>query len=164
MKEYDDMSEDEDLDEIDLENISADYIKPSQQSSNQKNIWGEDLIKKRDRSVKNGALETNQPDFLKMTSTGRAGRKQDTLNDPYDSNFLKNPFGNPFMEGKKSLADIILGEQEDPDDNYNGYRPSLNYAMQRKLESMDRKFGKLNILKEDRDVELGFDLEEDDND
>ena len=168
MMEYDgdDMSEDEDLDEIDLENISAEYIKPSQKSSNQKNVWGEDLVKKRDRSIKNGALETHMPDFLKMTSTGRAGRKQDTLNDPYDSNFLKNPFGNPFTEGKKSLADIILGEQEEPDNNYNGYRQSLDYAMQRKLESMDKKFGKLNIniLKEDKDVELGFDLEEDDND
>tara|TARA_R110001592_G_scaffold6744_3_gene36391 strand:- start:3122 stop:5152 length:2031 start_codon:yes stop_codon:yes gene_type:complete len=164
MKEYDDMSEDESIDEIDLENISAEYIKPSQQSSNRKNVWGEDLIKKRDRSIKNGALETGMPDFLKMTSTGRAGRKQDTLNDPYDSNFLKNPFGNPFMEGKKSLADIILGEQPEPDNNYSGYRPSLDYAMKRKLESIDKKFGKLKIIKEDKDIELGFELEEDDND
>ena len=163
MKEYDDVSE-EDLDEIDLENISADYIVPSQSSSQQKNVWGEDLIKKRDRSVKNGALETNMPDFHKMTSTGKAGRKQDTLNNPYDTDFLNNPFGNVFKESKKSLADIILGEQEEPDNNYSGYRPALDYSMQRTLESMDKKFGKLKILKEDKDIELGFELEEDDND
>ena len=163
MREYDDVSE-EDLDEIDLENISADYITPSQSSSRQKNVWGEDLIKKRDRSVKNGALETNMPDFRKMTSTGKAGRKQDTLNNPYDTDFLNNPFGNVFKESKKSLADIILGEQEEPDNNYSGYRPALDYSMQRTLESMDKKFGKLKILKEDKDIELGFELEEDDND
>tara|TARA_B100002019_G_scaffold124552_1_gene107303 strand:+ start:16845 stop:18872 length:2028 start_codon:yes stop_codon:yes gene_type:complete len=163
MAEYDEVSE-EDLDEIDLENISAEYIKPSQVSSRQKNVFGDDLIKKKDRSVKNGSLETHMPDFLKMTSTGRAGRKQDTLNNPYDTDFLKNPFGNPFTEGKKSLADIILGEQEEPDNNYNGYRPSLDYAMQRTLESMNKKFGKLKILKEDKELELGFELEEDDND
>ncbi len=163
MAEYDEVSE-EDLDEIDLENISAEYIKPSQVSSRQKNVFGDDLIKKKDRSVNNGSLETHMPDFLKMTSTGRAGRKQDTLNNPYDTDFLKNPFGNPFTESKKSLADIILGEQEEPDNNYNGYRPSLDYAMQRTLESMNKKFGKLKILKEDKELELGFELEEDDND
>ena len=32
------------------------------------------------------------PDFAKMTSTGRAGRKQDTLNKPYDNDFITDPF------------------------------------------------------------------------
>ena len=32
------------------------------------------------------------PDFMKMTSTGKSGRKQDTMNKPFDNDFLKDPF------------------------------------------------------------------------
>jgi hypothetical protein len=32
------------------------------------------------------------PDFAKMTGTGKSGRHQDTLNKPYDNDFLTDPF------------------------------------------------------------------------
>ena len=159
--ESDDHDEDSE-EEIDIENISADFIKPKG-SKKAKNVWGDDLIKKRDRKVKRGSLETHMPDFLTMTSTGKAGRAQDTLNDPYDAGFLKNPFGKSFNESRTSLADLILGEQPDADDNYNGYRPSLDQSMQRTLESMRSSFGKSTLLKESNEIELDFELEEEDD-
>jgi hypothetical protein len=162
--EADDYDDEDSDDEIDLENISADFIKPKG-SKKDKNMWGEDLIKKRDRSVKRGSLETGMPDFLSMTSTGKAGRPQDTLNDPYDTDFLKNPFKKAFNESRISLADLILGEKQEADDNYSGYRPALDKSMQLTLEKMRFSFGKRTILKEnnEKEIELGFDLEEEDD-
>ena len=99
-----------------------------------------------------------------MVSTGRAGRAQDTLNNPYDTDFLNNPFGNTFLESRKeSLADMILGKSDDDDDNYIGYRPSLDGSMQKALESMRSGLGITKILKENIDEELDFELEEDDD-
>ena len=154
---------DEDFeDEIDVEKISLTGIKPSSKVK-KKNIWGEDLIKKKDRKVKRGAAENNMPDFKTMMSTGKAGRAQDTLNDPYDRDFLKNPFGNTFLESKKeSLADMILGKSTVDDDNYIGYRPSLDNSMQKVLETMRSGLGITKILKENVDEELDFEMEEDD--
>ena len=149
-------------DEIDIESISSDSIKPSAKVK-QKNIWGEPLVQKRDRKVKRGPLDNNMPDFKTMVSTGKHGRAQDTLNNPYDKDFLNNPFGNTFLESKKeSLADMILGKSTIDDDNYIGYRPSLDYSMQKALESMRSGLGITKILKENKDEELDFELEEDD--
>jgi hypothetical protein len=55
------------------------------------NAFGGPIKKK--RTVRNGPASTHMPDFLKMTSVGRAGRKQDTLNKPFDDDFIKSPFG-----------------------------------------------------------------------
>jgi hypothetical protein len=166
LDEDDEYSEDDDIDiddEIDIENISTTGIKPSSKVKQKKNVWGEPLVKKRDRRIKNGPLDTNLPDFKTMVSTGKHGRSQDTLNDPYDTDFLKNPFGNTFLESKKeSLADMILGRTDDDDDNYIGYRPSLDHSMLRALESMRSGLGITKILKENKDEELDFELEEDD--
>jgi hypothetical protein len=162
-----DDDDDEDLeldDEIDIEKLSATGIKPSSKVKQKKNIWGEPLIQKRDRRVRNGPADTHMPDFKKMVSTGRAGRAQDTLNNPYDTDFLNNPFGNTFLESRKeSLADMILGKSDDDDDNYIGYRPSLDGSMQKALESMRSGLGITKILKENIDEELDFELEEDDD-
>jgi len=159
LEELDGGQDEDSDDEIDLDKVSSSLINPDSRVSNSKNR----SLKKKDRSVKRGPLELNMPDFRTMTSTGKFGRKQDSLNNPYDTDFLKNPFGNTFAESKTSLADIILGEQEQDDSNYTGYRPSLDVSMQRTLESMRGKFGKAQILKEEKEFELDFDLEEDDD-
>ena len=158
----DDMYDDIYDDEIDLEKISGERgkIKPS---SKAKNAWGEPLSKSVIKPT-----DVGHPDFLKMTSIGKRGRKQDTLNDPYEKDWLQNPFGNTFLESKKqSLADIILGKEESEDNNYQGYRPSLNRSLQKTLENMQQKLGVRKVLKESYDlddVELDFELEEDNND
>ena len=164
VSEYDMPEEEYSEDDIDLEKISMDLIQPSQEISGERDVWGNKLIKKRDRKVKRGALDTHMPDFKTMVSTGQYGRAQDTLNNPYDTNFLRNPFGNTFLESTgDSLADMILGKSTVDDDNYIGYRPSLDNSMIRALESMRSGLGISKILKENiRDEELDFELEEDD--
>ena len=68
------------------------------------------------------------------------------------------------MNARSSLADIILGKEQYQDDNYTGYRPSLDYAMQKSLREMQSKLGITKVLKEHLgDEELDFELEEDDD-
>ena len=38
------------------------------------------------------ASKSHMPDFLSMTSTGKSTRGQDSMNKPYDEDFLKNPY------------------------------------------------------------------------
>ena len=54
------------------------------------NAFGEKITKS--RKVTNGPASTHMPDFVKMTSVGKPGRKQDSLNKPFDNDFMKDPF------------------------------------------------------------------------
>ena len=51
------------------------------------NAFGEPVINK--RVSRHGPANTHIPDFSKMTSLGRPGRGQDTLNKPFDNDFMK---------------------------------------------------------------------------
>ena len=87
----DEEDEDEDDDDI-ISNLSIEDIDaPVKVDSHIKNVFGKKL--KKSRKVTNGPASTHMPDFAKMTSTGRAGRPQDTMNKPYDNDFLLDPFG-----------------------------------------------------------------------
>ena len=44
------------------------------------------------RKVRHGREETAMPDFASMVGIGKSTRQQDSMNNPFDSNFLKNPF------------------------------------------------------------------------
>ena len=55
------------------------------------NAFGEPV--KNRRVTRGGPADTHSPDFTKMVSVGRRGRGQDTLNKPFDEDFLGNPFG-----------------------------------------------------------------------
>jgi hypothetical protein len=160
----DEDSLEEELDEIDLEKISGlSLIEPS--AGNGRNVWGNKQSKKRDRKVRNGPATHQMPDFNKMVMTGKRGRKQDTLLKPFDEDFLSNPFGNKFLESNKnSLADYILGLEEEQDKEYLGYRPSMSSEMKSMLEKMSGKLGIKKIITEnyDLDEEFDLDLEEDD--
>ncbi len=86
----DDFDEDYDEDD-DITNLSIDDIDaPVKVQKHLRNAFGEPLRKS--RKVTSGPGSTHMPDFAKMTSTGRAGRKQDTLNKPYDNDFITDPF------------------------------------------------------------------------
>ena len=60
------------------------------------------------------------PNFAKMTSVGKSGRKQDTLNKPFDNDFLKDPFS-------ESLGNFTP--------------PRLTYDLVTTLTKMDNKLG-----------------------
>ena len=55
-----------------------------------RNIFNEPI--KKSRRVTAGPSSTHMPDFLSMVSVGRSTRGQDTLNKPYDNDFITNPF------------------------------------------------------------------------
>ena len=55
------------------------------------NAFGQPV--KKHRVVRDGPATTHMPDLAKMTATGRSGRGQDTLNKPFDDDFIKSPFG-----------------------------------------------------------------------
>jgi len=154
----DDFDEDSFDDEIDLEKISHSGIKPSKEVNN---AFGSKL-KTRDRSriVRNGPDATGMPDLKKMVMTGKRSRGQDTLNKPYDEDFLKNPFGNVFGEGK--LVDIFFGNEQE--EKYEGIRPSIDKTFRETLDKMNRKFGKSTIINEYNNTlqeEYEFEYDED---
>ena len=93
-KDKSDEEEDEEDEEDDsiISNLSIEDIDaPVKVDSHIKNVFGKTL--KKSRKVTNGPGSTHMPDFVKMTSTGKAGRRQDTMNKPYDNDFLLDPFG-----------------------------------------------------------------------
>ena len=83
-------AEEEDPDEI--KSLSIDDVDaPIKAQEKIKNAFGQTL--KKSRRVTSGPEATHMPDFVKMTSVGKAGRKQDTMNKPFDNDFLNDPFG-----------------------------------------------------------------------
>ena len=91
-------AEDEDLDDYHLE-LSMDDENAPEKAEKKLNAFGGPI--KADRKVRNGALATHMPDFGKMVSVGKSGRGQDSLNKPFDSDFLNNPLPENSLETER---------------------------------------------------------------
>ena len=101
--------------------------------------------------------KSHLPDFAKMTTVGRKARTQDSMNRPYDEDFV---LGNPFKEAK--LSDFLLPEG---DEYLSIERPRLDVSMQKSLEGFRSKFGITKMLNEgDVDEEFELDIEDNEND
>ena len=85
-EEEKDEADDEEIAYLSIDDLEA----PVKAQKHIANAFGEPI--ERSRKVRTGPWSTHMPDFLKMTSTGKAGRKQDTLNKPFDNDFLSDPF------------------------------------------------------------------------
>ena len=158
--------EDEEEDDLlDLENISSPgEIKPS---NTMKGVFGNDIEKRRDRSVKFGAQDLNMPNFANMVG---GSRPQDTMNDPYDSSWIRNWGKRSQMETKeKKLADLIAGMNGPQEMEVKTLRPSMSYDTQRMLEKMNSKLGIRRLMTESKFTEnlleenfdLDFEIDED---
>ena len=103
------------------------------------NVFGGPI--KASRKVTNGAASTHMPDFGKMVSVGSRSRGQDSMNKPFDSDFLRNPIPEQHIEverprltgdiqkmmlsmqdsinisRKSLLSEIVLGENNGEDQN-----------------------------------------------
>ena len=152
-----DDEEEDDL--LDLENISSPgEIKPS---STMKGVFGNDIEQKRDRSVKFGAQDLSMPNFANMIG---GSRPQDTMNDPYDSSWIRNWGKRSQMETKeKRLADLIAGMNGPQELEVKTLRPSMSFDTQRMLEKMNSKLGIRRLMTEnkfnDQLLEENFDLD-----
>tara|TARA_Y100000592_G_scaffold101103_1_gene185460 strand:- start:6056 stop:8113 length:2058 start_codon:yes stop_codon:yes gene_type:complete len=163
------LDDEEDEDYIDLEKISSEAgeIKPSETA---KGVFGQNIKSKRDRSVKFGAQDLNMPSFKNMLG---GSRPQDTMNDPYDSSWVRN-WGkrNQFESNEQRLADLIAGMDSGIKDIIPPtIKPNLSYDTQRMLEKMNSKLGIRRLMTESNNyeqlIEESFDLDfeiEDDGD
>ena len=83
----DEGEEDEDEPPFSVGDLDA----PARAQAQIRNIFNEPI--KKSRKVRGGSSDLSMPDFLSMTSVGKPARQQDSMNLPYDRNFLRNSFG-----------------------------------------------------------------------
>lgn len=100
-----DDGEDEDDFMLDL---SMDDIDAPEKAAQKINAFGGPI--KADRKVRHGAASTHMPDLAKMVMVGKAGRGQDTLNKPFDTDFLFNPM--PEQNNKTTSKPRVTDEIE----------------------------------------------------
>jgi len=96
---------DDEDDEDDVTSFSIkDMDSPARAQAQIRNMFNEPI--KKSRKVRGGRQDLSMPDFLSMTSVGKATRQQDSMNMPYDRNFFKNPFGenvDTFDDGERKI-------------------------------------------------------------
>jgi len=109
-----DSNEDEDDDLI--FDFSMDDDDAPEKASKKINSFGGPI--KASNKIRNGPGSTHMPDFAKMVSVGKSGRQQDSLNKPFDSDFLSNPLS---------------------EDEYRSERPRLTNDLERMFISMGNK-------------------------
>lgn len=162
--EGDDMDDEEDDDEyIDLAKI-ADLVGDGSLKADEttKGVFGNDIKQKRDRSVKFGAADLHMPDMLGMITNKRP---QDTMNDPYDSSWVRNWGKRDQMESKtKKIADLIATMDSGVKDPIpETIKPSMSFGTQRMLEKMNSKLGIRKLMTESKNyenlIEEQFDLD-----
>jgi len=81
-----------------------------------KNVWGEPI--KKSRKSSGGPLKAVMPDIKSIVGVGSSARSRDTSNDPYDREFLKNPFGESVVASLEKSGNIKKGNNHpklDPD-------------------------------------------------
>jgi hypothetical protein len=111
--------EDYELEDDQLLDLSIDDDDAPEKAAKKMNIFGGPI--KADRRVRNGPGSTHMPNFEKMVSVGKRSRGQDSMNKPFDSDFLKSPI---------------------PESSIESERPRLTHDLQRMMSSMD---GTINI-------------------
>ena len=99
----DDVEEDED-DEVSYFSMD-DEDAPAKAQNQIRNAFNEPLRKS--RKVTSGPGSTHMPDFVKMTSVGKSGRTQDSLNKPYDSDFVLKGFAESSLPRNPEMDNFI---------------------------------------------------------
>jgi len=167
----DDHEDNEEDEFLDLEKISQHIGTGSVKADDTaKGVFGQDIKKKRDRSVKFGSEALHMPDMHSMVSNKRS---QDSMNDPYDASWVRN-WGrrNQLESNHQRLADVIAGMDNGIKDIVpETIKPSMSYDTQRMLEKMNSKLGIRKLMTESKNYEtlieenfdLDFELENDDD-
>jgi hypothetical protein len=84
------VDDEDDEDDFTLKLSIEDEDAPIKAQNSIMNAFGEPI--KTRRISRSGPGSTHTPDFNKMVSVGKAGRHQDSLNKPYDDDFLRGSF------------------------------------------------------------------------
>ena len=130
----DNLDEDDEDPEDFMLNLSMDDENAPEKAQTKMNAFGGPI--KASRKVRNGPDSTHMPDFEKIVSVGKRARGQDSMNKPFDNDFIMNPL---------------------PEQNIQPVRPRLTSDLQRMMTSMD------NIINIKRKSLLSEILSEDNN-
>ena len=93
-KEADEDEEDEEDDELIKLSID-DEEGPARVEKMIRNVWNEPV--KKSKKSRTGPASIHTPDFASMASVGSKTRPRDSMNEPYDDSFFKNPFGEALL-------------------------------------------------------------------
>ena len=128
---------------------------PTKAQAQIRNAFNEPL--KKTRKVTHGPDSTHMPDFLSMTSTGKAARTQDTSNKPYDDEFFKDPF----KENTRTSRQVIPGMGDFLNDKMQQHS-RMTREIESTLSNLSSAIGntsKRMITESDDDLDEGIDLE-----
>ena len=144
-KEADESIDDEDEDEDDdFVPLSIDDEEgPARVEKMIRNIWNEPI--KQSRKSHRGPASVHSPDFASITSVGSKTRPRDSMNQPYDDSFFKNPFGESIL---KDMGTNL------------GSKPRLNSSMLSMLNKLPTVIvtPSRDILTEDLEQDLDIEL------
>lgn len=149
------MGEADEVEEIDEEDDDiifsiADEDAPIKADKMVRNIWNEPIKKSR----KSTTSRLHTPNFSSMTGVGRNTRPRDTLNEPYDQSFFKNPFG-------ESLVKALMQD----DDIASVSKPRLNKSIKSALSNLSSVINNSSrgVILESPDEELDIEIFEDES-
>ena len=136
----DDFEDDEDEDEFDVSIDDEDA--PIKVDKAVKNVFG-DRLKKRKNPL--GSSYTQTPDFGSITGVGSTTRSRDTMNQPFDKGYFKNPFA-------ESLNNSI---------GFETHKPRMSHDVVKTLSSLDSLINNSSngLLAEDVEEEVYDDID-----
>jgi len=136
----DDFEDDEDEDEFDVSIDDEDA--PIKVDKAVKNVFG-DRLKKRKNPL--GSSYTQTPDFGSITGVGSTTRSRDTMNQPFDKGYFKNPFA-------ESLNNSI---------GFETHKPRMSHDIVKTLSSLDNLINNSSngLLAEDVEEEVYDDID-----
>ena len=153
MKESDEQEDADDIDEDDEVSLLSidDDEAPTRVEKSIRNAFNEPI--KKSRKVTSGPLTTHMPDLKKMVSTGKSGRKQDTLMKPYDNDFILSAFGEGTVPKNPDFEKYL--------DKKMTQRATMTKEMQGVLNNLSNSINisKPSVLLEGPDDNLDLDLD-----
>lgn len=161
MREADE-DEDDDEDE-DVKKLSIDDDEAPAKAQNQiRNTFNEPI--KKSRKVTSGPSSTHMPNISSMAGVGKSARGQDSMNKPFDNDFIINPFKEGRSDTGASFGEFI--------DNKMRQQAKMTHEIQSTLNklgsSINRSSSKGLIselssdpqLSESEDIELEIDIDD----
>ena len=155
------LEEEDDDDDIVGKLSISDTDAPVKAQKKIRNIFNEPI--KKSRKVTAGADALSMPDLAKMVSVGKSGRTQDSLNKPYDDDFVKNPLKGQASRFKEAMMPRNSVVEEFLDDGIKRHT-RITRDIERTLSNMESSIGirrstilsEASVIDDDEPVEFNL--------
>ncbi len=155
------LEEEDDDDDIAGKMSISDTEAPVKAQKKIRNIFNEPI--KKSRKVTAGADALSMPDLAKMVSVGKAGRTQDSLNKPFDDDFVKNPLKGQSSRFKEAMMPRSSVVEEFLDDGIK-HHTRITRDIERTLSNMESSIGirrstilnEASVIDDDEPVEFNL--------